>query len=70
MSQERDMGKKALLLERKFQSNQLTKLKQRQYSSQSTDISIISELIEQVEKLKIDSKESKYAAAKEKRELK
>ena len=64
------MGKKALLLERKFQSNQLTKLKQRQYSSQSTDISIISELIEQVEKLKIDSKESKYAAAKEKRELK
>ena len=64
------MGKETLLLDQKVQSNQLTKLKQRQYSSQSTDISIISELIEQVEKLKIDSKESKYAAAKEKRELK
>ena len=61
--------KKTLLLDRKCQSNQLTKLKQRQSSAQSTDSRIISELLEQVDKLKIDSKQSKDAAAKSKREL-
>ena len=65
--QERTMVKKTHLLDRKSQSNQLTKLKQRQYFAQSNDSRIISELLEQVEELKIDSKESKYAAAKSKR---
>ena len=64
------MVMETLMLDWKSQSNQLTKLKQRQSSAQSTDICIISELLEQVEKLKIYSKESKYAAPKEKRELK
>ena len=64
------MRKKTLLLDRKFQSKQLTKLKQRQSSAQSTDSRIISELLEQVDKLKIDSKQSKYESAKSKRELK
>ena len=67
MSQERVMGKETIMLDRNFQSNQLTKLKQRQSSTQSTDSCIISKLLEKLEKLKIDSKESKYAAAKEKR---
>ena len=40
ISQERDIGKKTLLLDYKFQSNQLTKLKQSQYYAQSTDSSI------------------------------
>ena len=48
VSQEREMGNKTLLLDRKFQSNQLTTLNQRQYSDQSTDSRIISELLEQV----------------------
>ena len=64
------MVKKTLILDRKLQFNQLTKLNQRQYSSQSTNSRIISELLEQLEKLKIDSKESKEATAKEKREFK
>ena len=64
------MRKKILLLDRKFQSKQLTKLNQRQSSAQSTDSRIISELLEQVDKLKIDSKQFKDAAAKSKRELK
>ena len=55
------------MLDWKSQSNQLTKLKQRQSSAQSTDSRIISELLEQVDKLKIDSKESKDAASKAKR---
>ena len=55
MSQERAMRKKTLLLDLKFQSNQLPKLKQHQSSAQSTDSRIISELLEQVDKLKIDS---------------
>ena len=62
--------KETLILDRKVQSNQLTQLNQRQSSAQSTDSSIISELLEQVEKLKIYLKESKDAAAKAKRELK
>ena len=70
MSQERDMGKDTLLLDWKLQSNQLTKLNQRHYSAESTDSRIISEFLEQVEKLKIDWKEYKYAAAKAKRKLK
>ena len=61
------MVKETLMLDWKYQSNQLTKLKQRQSSAQSTDSRIISELIEQVEKLNIDSKGSKDAAAKAKR---
>ena len=61
---ERDMVKETLLLDCKFQSNQLTKLKQRQSSAQSTDSRIIDEFLEQVEKSKIESKESKYVAAK------
>ena len=61
------MLKETLLLDRKFQSNQLTKLKQLQSSSQYNDSFIISELLEQVEKLKIYLKESKDAAAKGKR---
>ena len=56
VSQERAMGKETLLLDQKFQSNQLTEIKQRQYSAQSTDSRISSELLEQVEKLKIDPK--------------
>ena len=64
------MGNETLLLDRKFQSKQLTKLKQRQSSAQYTDSRIISELLEQVDKLNIDSKQSKDAAAKSKRELK
>ena len=42
--QERAIGKKKLLLDCKFQSNQVTKIKQRQSSAQSTDSCIISEL--------------------------
>ena len=68
--QERVMGNETFLLDRKFQSNQLTKLKQRQSSAQSTDSRIISELLKQVKKLKIDLKQSKDAAAKAKGELK
>ena len=67
VSQESVMGNETLLLDRKSQSKQLTKLKQRQSSVQSTDSRIISELLEQVDKLKIDSKESKDAASKAKR---
>ena len=55
------------MLDRNFQSNQLTKLKQRQSSAQSTNSSITSELLEQVDKLNIDSKQSKDEAAKSKR---
>ena len=58
MSQDREMRKKTLLLDRKFQSNQLTKLNQLQSSAQSTDSHIISELLEQVERLQIDLEES------------
>ena len=68
MLQVRAMGKETLLFDRKFKSNQLTKLKQHQSSAQSTDSRIVSELLEQVEKLNIDSKESKDEPAKEKRE--
>ena len=68
--QERTTRKKILLLDRKFQSKQFTKLKQRQSSAQSTDSRIISELLEQVDKLKIDSKQYKDVAAKSKSELK
>ena len=64
MLREREIGKKTLLLDRKIQSNQLTKLKQRQYSAQSTDSCIISELLEQVKKLNIYSKESKEVSSK------
>ena len=60
------MGKKTIMLDRKLQSNQLTKIKQSQWYDQSTDSRIISELLEQVEKLNIDSKEFKDAAAKSK----
>ena len=62
------MVKKTLILDRKLQFNQLTKLNQRQYSAQSNDSRIISAFLEQVEKLKIASKESKDTAAKAKRE--
>ena len=50
MPQEREIGKKTLLLDRKFKSNQLTKLNQRQSLAQYTDSCIIGELLEQVEK--------------------
>ena len=62
-----EMRKNTLLLDRKFQSNQLTKLKQRQSPAQSTDSPIISELLEKVDKLKIYSKQYKDAAPKSKR---
>ena len=48
--QDREMVKETLLLDRKFKSNQLTKLNQRQYLAQYTDSCIIGELLEQVEK--------------------
>ena len=70
LSQERVMGKKTLLFDRKFESNQLPKLKQSQYSAQFTDSRITSELLEHVEKLNIDLKESKDTESKAKMELK
>ena len=70
VSQERVIVNKTLLSDRKFQSYQLTKLKQRQYSTHSTNSCIISESLEQVEKLNIASKESKDAVSKSKREFK
>ena len=50
--QERAMVKETLLLDHKVQFNQTTKLRQCQSSAQSTDSRVLSEFLEQVEKLK------------------